>query len=352
MTQIVVIVALLAASSAAGQSDRQRFWTSHWISVPGASLHGYGVYHFRRTIVLGARPQSFVVDISADNRYQFFVNGVRVASGQARGDLTHWRYEAVDIASQLHVGSNLLAAVVWNEGDDAGLAQISNQTGFLLRAEDSSNAQANSDKTWRCAEDRAYSPRLLSGDQRTGYYALGPNETFDSAVYPWGWETAGFDDSSWPGAHEITYAAPRDARDAPNLWMLVRSEIPLEEQTPERFKIVRRAEGVSVTGSFLSGDQPVTIVANTTATFLLDQSYLTTAYPEITVSGGSGARVQLQYAETLFIKQEDKGNRNEVAGQTFLWSFRCLSRRRWSASELPSAVLAYISLSAAKRYDC
>ena len=308
---------MLSALSAGGQTDEPRFWSAYWISVPGSPPHDYGVYHFRKTISLAAKPQAFVVDISGDNRYQFFVNGTRVAAGPARGDLSHWRYESVDIAGELRAGANVLAAVVWNEGDDAGLAQISNETGFLLRAEDADNAQVNSDNTWRCREDKAYAPRLLPENQRTGYYALGPNETFESAKYPWGWEGAGFDDSSWPDAHRVTRAAPRDARDAPNRWMLVRSEIPLEEQTVERFKSIRRSDGTSATDAFLSGREPVRIAANTTAKLLLDQSYLTTAYPEITLSGGKGARVELQYAETLFIKKGDKGNRNDVAGKVF-----------------------------------
>ena len=317
MNRIVTLVALLTAFSAAAQTEGSRFWDAYWIDVSGAPPHGYGVYHFRKTFDLASKPQTFVVDISGDNRYQFYVNGSRVATGPARGDLAHWRYEAVDIADQLHAGNNVLAAVVWNDGDDAAVAQISNQTGFVLRAEAAENIQVNTDKTWRCLEDKAYTPRIWPEDQRTGYYALGPNETFQSAKYPWGWEGAGLDDSSWLAAHEITRAAPRDARDSPNRWMLVRSELPLEEQTSERLKSVRRSEGVSATDAFLSGRQSVTIAANATAKLLLDQSYLTTAYPELTLSGGSGARVELQYAETLFVNKSDKGNRNEIDGKSF-----------------------------------
>jgi hypothetical protein len=50
---------------------------------------------------------------------------------------------------------------------------------------------------------------------------------------------------------------------------------------------------------------------------LLDQGYLTTAYPELTVSGGTGAHIDMRYAETLYIHKGDKGNRNDVAGKQF-----------------------------------
>ena len=99
--------------------------------------HGgdYGVYHFRKQIDLPALPASYLIHVTADNRYQLFVNGERVVWGPARGDLFHWRYESVDIAKYLKPGRNLLAAVVWNAGRDAAAAQITHETGFLLQGD-------------------------------------------------------------------------------------------------------------------------------------------------------------------------------------------------------------------------
>jgi len=110
-----------------------RVWSACWISVPDASPFDYGVYHFRRTFDLAAAPSSFVVHVTADNRYKLYVNGELVSLGPARGDLQHWRYESVDIASHLKAGKNVLAAVVWNFGELAPEAQITNRTGLLRR---------------------------------------------------------------------------------------------------------------------------------------------------------------------------------------------------------------------------
>ena len=180
-----------------------RFWHAHWIDVPGASPHDYGVYHFRRTFALAAKPDRFVVRVSGDNRYELFVNGKRLAFGPARGDLTHWRYETVDIAPALQAGKNVLAAVVWNDGVFRAVAQVTNQTGFLLEGD----ADVSTSASWKCTTDPAYAPLPLGADQRTGYYALAASERFDASRYPWGWETAGFDDSAWPAAHEISPGA-------------------------------------------------------------------------------------------------------------------------------------------------
>lgn len=92
----------------------QNHWTASWISCPGITQRAYGIYHFRKTFPLTGKPAKFIVHLSADNRYRFFVNGQAVRSGPARGDLYNWNFETVDIAPYLHAGDNTLAALVWN----------------------------------------------------------------------------------------------------------------------------------------------------------------------------------------------------------------------------------------------
>ena len=56
-------------------------------------------------------------------------------SGPARGDLYNWYFETVDIAAYLQAGDNTLAALVWNMGVYAPVAQVSNQTAFVLQGD-------------------------------------------------------------------------------------------------------------------------------------------------------------------------------------------------------------------------
>ena len=323
------IGAFLVASTALfsqGYDLLNRPWPAKWIDMPGVSVQDFGVYHFRRTFDLATKPQHFLIHVSGDNRYELYVNGERVSWGPARGDLTHWRYESVDIARQLRSGKNALAAVVWNDGAYKAVAQITNQTGFVLQADRPEDAVVNTNGSWKCIQDRAYAPQPLAPDQSTGYYALAADERFDANSYPWGWQQANYDDSSWVGAHEVSPAAPRGARDAPNRWMLTPRVIPLEEQASQRILKVRKAEGITVPESFPDQGSPVTVPAHTTASLLLDQTYLTTAYPVMRVSGGKRATIKLRYAESLYIRKAsaghpaDKGNRNDVEGKTFYGS--------------------------------
>ena len=311
-------------AAAAAESDLvARVWSAQWIAAPGAPANSYGVYHFRRTIDLPARPERFVVHVSADNRYQLFVNGTRVSSGPARGDLFHWRYETLDVAAHLNTGRNVLAAVVWNFGEAAPEAQITLQTGFVLQGDGAAERVVDTGANWKCQRNEAYSPLVFSSGDMHGYFVAGPGDRVMAAAYPWGWDGKEFDDSGWQPAHAIATAAGREASDPHSRWMLSPRTIPAEAERPERLQKVRRAIGVSAPAAFPAQAGPVPIPAHTHATLLLDQTYLTTAYPELTVSGGKDAVVRMRYAETLFQSAAargrfDKGNRDEVEGKQFI----------------------------------
>ncbi len=302
----------------------RRTWSARWIAVPGAPPNDYGVYHFRRALDLPAKPQRFLVHVTGDNRYQLFVNGRRAAWGPARGDLFHWRYETVDLAPYLDAGRNVLAAVVWNFGELAPEAQITLQTGFLLQGATDAERVADTGPNWKCARNRAYAPIEITSGLVRGYYVAGPGDRVNGALYPWGWERPEFDDARWDPALPIGPAAGREAQDVHSRWMLVPRNIPAMEERPEHPQKVRRAVGIAAPATFPAPGESVHFPAGSRATLLLDQGYLTTAYPELIVSGGKDAIVKISYAESLFeptppgSRSLVKGNRNDVDGKQFI----------------------------------
>ncbi len=301
-------------------------WPAKWVVVPGTPPHDYGVYHFRRTFVLEKVPQPFVVHVSADNRYRLFLNGKFVACGPARSDLNHWRYETLDLAPHLREGHNALAAVVWNDGAYQAVAQFSSQTGFLMQGDSEESKIVNTGPDWYGLADRAYRP-LRAANPLSAYTAIPPGELLEGASYPWGWERNAFDDGNWRGVTTLEHGAgtPRDARDGPNRWMLTPRVIPQMEETPQRFSRTRQEAGVKIPAAFPEKAAGFQIPARSQAHFLLDQGHLTTAFPELEVSGGIGARVTMRYAESLYLPGEkpgepsrNKGNRNDVDGKVFV----------------------------------
>lgn len=89
-----------------------KYWSAYWVAWPDDSGLDYGVYHFRKSFELNEIPETFIIHVSADNRYRLFVNGEPVCFGPARGDLMHWRFESVDIRPFLKEGKNTIAALV------------------------------------------------------------------------------------------------------------------------------------------------------------------------------------------------------------------------------------------------
>ena len=283
-------------------------WNAVWIAQSTGSMYDYGVKHFRKTFRLNEKPQNFIIHISADQRYELFVNGKRACYGPARSDLQHWYFETIDIASFLNADENLLAVTVWHYGQWSPGAQMSVFSGLIVQGNTGFEEIVNTNSSWKTLLDTSYSPSLK-------YLAdVGPGDIIDGKNHPWGWNCLGYSDEHWSPARQITRGQPAyhgTGYEHP----LVPREIPLMEDKQEFLFAVRKSAGVKVDNGFLSGAKPVIIPANTEATVLFDQNHLTNAYPEIVVSQGHGASITLMYAEGLYDRNGDKGNRNEVEGK-------------------------------------
>jgi len=302
----------------------QKRWNAHWINVPGQG-RDYEMCLFRKTLNLVTKPSNYKVFVSGDNRYKLFVNGQLVSVGPARSDFYFWNYETVDLAPYLVAGKNAISAIVANEGTWKPAAQMSYGTGLILQGATAAEEDINTNKTWKCLLDTAYRP--LNVELIYSYYVAGPGEQVDMQHQPKNWQSADFDDSNWPVANQLMEGGPKGRFTFNNGWMLVPSPIAAREMIPQRLKVMRKADGVKLPATFPAEAGPVTISANTKATILLDQTFLTNAYPTITISKGKGAGISMSYAEGMYIiepgnknwrAQERKGNRNEIEGKRFV----------------------------------
>jgi alpha-L-rhamnosidase len=323
----LVLAALLAdARCSLAEVAARQHWSAQWISHPTAPLREPITLHFKKTLELKAVPAHFLVHVSADNRFVLYLNGQRVGDGPARGDLAHWRYEDFDLAPLLRVGSNTLAATVWNFGIYAPIAQISDRTAFLVEGDTAAEAAANTDASWLVEEEPGQAALPRPADGFYAYVAAGWGETMRGAAYDWDWMSSESGESKVASASNWVYAgkalresvypnagtaAPRGtAADVP--WALVPDTLP--------HMAYRKEDAGHVVRSTLSGAsgfpaQPVEIAAHSSAHLLLDRSELTTAYPRLLFSGGKGAHLTLTYAEALYDAQMHKGNRNEVGAR-------------------------------------
>lgn len=309
-------------STEKGGEELRHRWMSSWIAHPTASQLEYGVFLFRRTFKLTTVPDSFVLYLSADNRYKLYVNGQYISNGPARGDQLNWQYETINIGRFLKPGDNVIAAEVVNFGNARPLAQHTFQTAFLMQVKDTGHKALNTGQPgWKVLQNRAFQPIEVTSAMVNGFYAAGPCDSITGKKYPWGWNTIAYNDSHWP-TPKISFAdkskeyvgVGRGYIYGVGLHLVPRS-IPLPEQSVERFqKIIATGYPTNSTRLFAEG-KPVIIPKNTTAVFLLDQSYLTIGYPRLLVSKGNNSRIRVTYAEALTDKNGQKGNRNETAGK-------------------------------------
>ncbi|PTN07452.1 alpha-L-rhamnosidase C-terminal domain-containing protein [Mangrovibacterium marinum] len=291
-------------------------WRAYWITVPNEIPGEYGVYRFRKDVTLTENPEEYIVHVSGDNRYKLFVNGQLVAVGPAGGDKNNWNFETVDIAPFLQEGVNVIAAVVWNEGKYRAVVQTSQTTGFILQGNSRKEYDFNTNSKWLCCKDVSYQPLE---QKPVGYFALGPGEMVDMNQSPTDWMEPDFSMENWFEAEQITPGVTKaSATLISSPWLLVPSEIPPVELTQQRLAIIRRAEGISVPKTFPAEKSKITVPANSKVQLLLDQNFLTNAYPTLEYSKGKDAVVSMKYAEALYDSTMAKGNRNEIEGKSLI----------------------------------
>jgi hypothetical protein len=327
-------------------------WKAAWITHPTAPLREPLVLHFRRTLTLAVVPASYIVRVSADNRFILYVNGQRVGDGPARGDLTHWRYEKFDLAPLLHAGDNLIAATVWNWGIYAPIAQMSDRTAFLLESEATGDAGISTGVKgsggWMVETELGHRPLGRDTVSIQNYMAAGPGEEIDATQYDWNWQSPTASGGVWVTAaspmRDSIFGGVNGAHSADttgdNPWGLIPDELPRMEYAQTNVGAVVRTDISSASAvAARAGEHnppvhvtvntnrsevhtfpssPTTVPATTHIHILLDRKTLTTAYPQLTVSGGKGSKISLTYAEALYDKDLHKGDRDEVSNRKAL----------------------------------
>lgn len=309
-------------------------WKAQWITHPIESTLDYGVFLFRHEFKLENLVDKFNIYVSADNRYRLFINGERVCYGPSIGDLGHQRYETINISDKLKLGKNVIAAEVVNFGEHRGVSQVTFQTAFILQADRELEIDINTGSAdWKVVKNKAFSPVNITSEMMNGYYAAGPCDRVDGAKYPWGWNELGFNDENWlkPKSTTTEFAVGRGFLYG-GAWHLVPRSIPFMEERVEQFVEISRISGMEKEEAFLKETGSTIIPANSKVKILIDQTYHTTGYPELTYSKGDKSKIKITYAEALLkdvspnenvsdgnlIHVDLKGNRNDIEGKSIV----------------------------------
>lgn len=278
---------------------------------------------FRRTFdVADPAASALTVHVSGDSRYLFFCNGHLIGRGPAKGDVNHHFYETFDLAPHLRAGRNVLAALVldmsrvahWPALLGAPCSVMTYTGGFVLEGalRDKAGAavtELRTDKNWRVAVDTAH---RFQNENTTFEGYLGYFEHRVSGLIPAGWNLPEFNDAAWSEAHGLFKAELlENRRDPTSPYGLVPRMIPmLEEERIDRFTDVFVPGGRDAPEGWLNlieSGRAVTLPAGTEIEVILDHATLTSAFPQLAVSGGAGTTLRLIYAEALRLPWDTPG---------------------------------------------
>ena len=219
--------------------------------------------------------------------------------------------------------ANFVTATVWNFGIYAPAAQITDRTAFLVQGDGALEATVSTPAGWMVAVEPGRTPLPRKAGDVDGYMANGPGEELNGAAYDWQWNDPADPSGAWvaaasPMRENIYPSAARaglEGEQVDNYWGLVPDELPHMAYSPTEAGTVVRSDEP---GASAFPAKPVTIAANRHVHLLLDRRTLTSAYPQLTVSGGKGSSIRLTYAEALYDAQQQKGDRNDVGNRQAL----------------------------------
>jgi hypothetical protein len=275
------------------------------------------------------------VHVSADERYILYLDGEYIGRGPERGSDKAWFYETYDLS--LSSGSHTIVALVWQLGDIGPLAQVSLSGGFLLEAEGAHRALLSTiSGRWEAKTVQGIS---FSMPERVGNgpYLVQPIQQTDGTAYPWdielgdgeGWEptVTRHEDFLFPfgvyGVHNLKPAMLPEQMSTLRHAGRVRHVADTTWDNPQ-FVLVDPEANISsdviACQALLDDATEWVIPPHTQRQVIIDAGDYVCAYPVLQVSGGHDGCVTIGWAEALHLDAsgEEKGQRDEIAGRTFI----------------------------------
>lgn len=160
-----------------------------WIWYPSGRILQNTFVLFRKEFDLDKQPVQAQGWILADSRYLLYVNGERVQWGPAPADPRWQEADPVNIASYLKPGKNVIACQVLYFGIGEGTWPMG-KPGFIFKLE-IDDRQIVSDDTWS-----AHLAKSWVQGQYKRWFLRTLQEDFDARLYPYGWNTIGFEEGS------------------------------------------------------------------------------------------------------------------------------------------------------------
>ena len=339
------------ASNAELNWQKQGLWPAHWIAVPGAAAPLVAAYQLRWQ---QADDAEITVHVSADERYELFLDGEFIGRGPERGDAEHWFFESYQL--HLTAGAHRLVARVWSQGAGATGENLASEIGngrapVAPRAGSPYAQMSVAHGFLLCPDDADLAPLLATG--RADWqgvtlggiswiaplcaWGTGDNVRVDGREFSWDFEHGAGE--GWAEVVVTERAGRAGAqREAGGLHGLIPAMLPpMLDEKRRGFRVRHVAQTAPPTTEIpiratdcltaemdgwqrlLNGESALEIAANTTRRVIVDLENYFCARPVVVLSGGRDAVVRVHWAEGLYrdLESWNKGDRDEIEGKFF-----------------------------------
>ncbi|MBI1337004.1 MAG: Bacterial alpha-L-rhamnosidase [Phycisphaera sp.] len=323
---------LPAAPLAADNNIRHQYpiHKGKWVRHPHVNAADPNFCHFTLGFTLEAGA-TIDLHVSADCRFEMFCDGQFMGMGPDRADLEHWSFHSYRVS--LEAGRHTLLAEVYFSGVGPmwrPWAQTCIEPGFVLFAENSPIDLNTGSAPWKVTKLNGVTPEKAA---LRGFFVVGPNYRIDGKAFftpPAAVDPVVVRDS---GRHNESGTIQPG-------WKLYPTRLPEQLRRPVGGGRVRCVSDIADDApfphddaapdprwqAFVEGRAPVTVPANTRTVVLWDLDEYHCVYPELTTTGGTGAQVKIEWAESCYETQNaievkphaNKGHRGQVKGKTFL----------------------------------
>ncbi|MDB5327631.1 MAG: alpha-L-rhamnosidase, partial [Phycisphaerales bacterium] len=173
-----------------------------WIWSADAKRPYNNIVLFRRSFDLGDDASAHLL-ITADSRYEVYVNGQWLGFGPPRAWPSPWPVDAYDLTGLLQPGRNTVAVIVQHWGLST-FQYLHGEPGLLaeLQINDAGGSrQITTDSRWQCTPSTAHGWPVLRASCMQAW-----EEQFDARELAADWNLPTFDDQSWPFAKPQRFA--------------------------------------------------------------------------------------------------------------------------------------------------
>lgn len=285
-------------------------WQAKWIWAEGLLAHNNTYVEARNTFELR---ESFVaraeLSITANQFYKLYINGSEVGRGPSPSD-NQWKYyDRYEVARFLESGTNTVAILAYNFGNEPIVTgQMQGPGGLLCQMTIGEAADAQvvlaTDAGWKCRRSTRWLPKVSRQHEWGGFREIYLAEQED------GWEQQGYCDSEWPSAVEVAVAEALDSpwprlmeRDIPHLSRREISPVALSGEL---------TYGGSISGAEALLDdgegRGLQVDASTPGSYpqiTYDFGREVVGYPKLVVESPQGGVLQLHYGESLELELTD-----------------------------------------------